>query len=119
MKYFFKIPLFTCSLLFAGAQMSAAQTSGRGTTTQTDTQTTQGTTTSNQAPVDKSVSVGNDSDISGGTTNTGSKNANPKMAKDSRHCAANENFVKQGDHMVCVPRTTSDNGVPMGKEKAQ
>lgn len=99
--------------------MSAAQTSGRGTSTQTDTQTTQGTTGSKQQSVDTSVSVGNDSDISGGTTNTGSKNANPKMAKDSRHCAANENFVKQGDHMVCVPRTNNDKGLPMGKEKVQ
>jgi hypothetical protein len=122
MKYFFNIPVLTCTLLFAGAQMSWAQTSGRGTSTQTNTGTSQGSgqgTTDTKQPVDKSVSVGNDSDISGGTTNTGSKNANPKMAKDSRHCAANENFVKQGDHMVCVPRTTSDNGAPMGKEKAQ
>jgi hypothetical protein len=101
MKYPFKVSVLTCTLLFAGAQSGWSQT-----------QTT-------KQPVDKSVSVGNDSDISGGTTNTGSKNANPKMAKDSRHCAANENFVKQGDHMICVPRTNNDNGVPMGKEKAQ
>jgi hypothetical protein len=119
MNCFLKVPLITCTLLFAVAQMSMDQTSGRGNSTQTDAQTTQGTTNSNQPPVDKSVCVDNDSDISGGTTNTGSKNANPKMAKDSRYCAANENFVKQGDHMVCVPRTTNDSGVPMGKEKAQ
>lgn len=99
MKHYYRIPALTCALLFAGAQSGWAQATN--------------------PPADKSVSAGNDSNRRDATTHTSSKDANPKMAKDSRHCAANENFLKQGDHMVCVPRTTNDNGVPMGKEKLQ
>lgn len=92
MRYLFKAPLLTCTLLFAGAQSGWSQN-------QSESQKT-------KQPADKNSSVGKDSDSHGTTT------------KDSRHCAANENFVKQGDHMICVPRTNNDNGVPMDKEKA-
>lgn len=127
MKRFLKIPALTCSLLFALTQPSFAQSSstqtgtGRNTGTNTDTNTgnTTGTNRDTGTATGTGTSVGNHSDISGGTTNTGSKNANPKTAKNSRHCAANEDFVKQGDHMVCVPRTTNDRGLPMGKDQNQ
>lgn len=89
MKYLFKIPVLTCTLLFVGAQSGWSQTQ------------------KTKQPADKNISVGKDSESSGATV------------KDSRHCAANENFVKQGDHMICVPRTNTDNGMPMDKQKPQ
>ncbi|HET9240502.1 MAG TPA: hypothetical protein VFO10_24775 [Oligoflexus sp.] len=99
MKHYFGIPALTCALLLAGAQSGWAQAMN--------------------PPADKSVSAGHDANHSRATTHTSPKNVNPKVAKDSRHCTANQNFVKQGDHMICVPRTTNDSGMPMGKEKAQ
>jgi hypothetical protein len=127
MKRSLNLPTLTCSLLLALAQPSFAQTSSThngtgnktGTNASTDTSNTTGTDRNKGKASGTGTSVGNHSDISGGTTNTGSKNANPKTVKDSRHCAANEDFVKQGDHMVCIPRATNDRGLPMGKEQSR
>jgi hypothetical protein len=126
-----KIPALTCSLLVLAAQPSFAQsgsttsprpnqgnTTGtqQGMGTQQGAGNQQGAGTNQGAGTQQSAgtSVGNDSDVSGGTTNTNSKKSNPKTAKSSKHCTANEDFVKQGDQMVCVPRTTNDTGMPSG-----
>ncbi|WP_141736233.1 hypothetical protein [Oligoflexus tunisiensis] len=117
MKRFLKIPLMTGSLLLALTQPSLAQTSGKdteapqgagtrtpagtGTATGTDTNTNRGTNRDTAT----GTSVGNHSDTSGGTTNTGNRQDTTRSA---RQCADNENYVRQGDRMVCVPRASSD-----------
>lgn len=110
MKSFLKIPVITGTLLFALAQPTLAQSGSTDKGTRTGSGTNAGTNPGTNSGTNKGTSVGNNTDISGGTTNTGNKNEGLKTAKSSRHCASNEDFVKQGDHMVCVPKSTRDQG---------
>ncbi|HYX34041.1 MAG TPA: hypothetical protein VE954_13085 [Oligoflexus sp.] len=111
---FLKIPALTCSLLLVAAQPSFAQSSSTGSGTGNNSGSAQGTgtgsntnTNTNQGTPPR-TSVGNHSDMSGGTTKTTGKHEHSKTAKSSKDCAANEEFVKQGDRLICIPRGTSD-----------
>lgn len=134
MKKVFQIPVITFPLLIALAQPVSAQSSGSGSNTGSMSGSTNGTgsTSGSISGSTSDTSTSNDATMGSGSTSTDSTSNNdtgPTQTKKSgltksgkkSHCAANEDHVKEGGRVVCVPRSTSgtsDSGLPTSTDQS-